>query len=88
MSASGEAPLSSNQITSSSSQTMLHAKRLLGAGGLLSEVLGVELRAGEIAKAMRAEELHEDIRLLFGRIGSLSGAVAEGPEVVIRPPRT
>ena len=62
----------------------LHAKRILGAGGSLSEALGTELRAGEIARAMRSEDLHEDVWALFERIGRLSGRVAPGPEVVIR----
>jgi len=66
----------------------VHAKRLLGAGGSLSEAFGVELRAGEIAKAMRADELHDDVRSLFGQIGRLSGVVREGPEIVIRTPRS
>jgi hypothetical protein len=62
----------------------LHAKRLLGAGGSLSEALGQDLRAGEIARAMRPNELHEDVRVLLARIGSLSGVATPRPEVVIR----
>ena len=62
----------------------LHAKRVLGAGGLLSEALGAELRAGDIARAMRLDDLHADVRLLLDRIGSLSGQSPKGPEVVIR----
>ena len=62
----------------------LHAKRFLGAGGSLSEALGVDLRAGEIARAMRAEELHADVRTVLGRIGALSGVALPQPEVVIR----
>lgn len=65
----------------------VHAKKMLGAGGALSEALGVDLRASEIARAMRAEEFHEDVRSLLSRIGSLSGAVERGPEVVVRAPR-
>jgi hypothetical protein len=63
----------------------LHAKRILGAGGSLSEALGTELRAGDIARAMRPEDLHDDVRQLLARIGNLSGVVPKGPEVVIRP---
>ena len=63
----------------------LHAKRILGAGGSLSEALGTELRAGDIARAMRPEDLHDDIRTLLTRIGNLSGVIPKGPEVVIRP---
>jgi hypothetical protein len=65
-------------------QATLHAKRILGCGGALSEALGAELRAGEIARAMRPEEFHGDVRRLFDRIGTLSGLSAKAPEVVIR----
>jgi hypothetical protein len=50
-----------------------HAKRMLGAGGALGESLGVELRAGEIAKAMRRDELHPDVHDLFARVAALRG---------------
>lgn len=69
-----------------SSSVEPHAKRMLGSGGVLSEALGTELRAGAIARAMRREELHPDIHALFGRIGALSGLIEAGPEVVIRTP--
>jgi hypothetical protein len=62
----------------------LHAKRILGAGGLLSEALGAELRAGDIARAMRREEIHDDVHELLERIAALSGRTAKGPEIVIR----
>jgi hypothetical protein len=68
-------------------QQTVHAKRILGAGGSLSEALGVELNAGDIARAMRVEDLHRDVHSLFERIGSLSGIVPHGPQVVIRPSR-
>jgi hypothetical protein len=63
----------------------LHAKRVLGAGGSLSEALGVELRAGDIARSMRTEDLHGDVHDLFDRIGTLSGVSPRDLEVVIRP---
>lgn len=66
------------------STSSVHAKRMLGAGGSLSEVLGVDLHAGEIARAMSADDLHPDVRALFDRIGTLSGLIEAGPEVVIR----
>ena len=53
-----------------------HAKRMLGAGGALGESLGVELRAGEIAKAMRRDELHSDVHDLFARIAALRGVAS------------
>jgi hypothetical protein len=65
-------------------RSSLHAKRILGSGGALSEALGTELRAGEIARAMRPDELHGDVRILFDRIGALSGLSVKAPEVVIR----
>lgn len=74
-----------SQGTAASGAGAIHAKRLLGAGGSLSEALGVELRAGEIARAMRREELHDDVHSLFAQIGRLSGLAPAGPEVVIRP---
>ena len=62
-----------------------HAKRMLGAGGALCESLGVELRAGEIARAMRRDELHADVHDLFARIAALRGvANLAGPEIVYR----
>ncbi|MEZ4334642.1 MAG: hypothetical protein R3F35_23035 [Myxococcota bacterium] len=53
-----------------------HAKRLLGAGGILCESLGVELRPGEIARAMRRDELHADVHALFERIEALRVSVS------------
>jgi hypothetical protein len=52
-----------------------HAKRLLGSGGVLCESLGVELRPGEIARAMRRDELHPDVHALFARIEALRDAM-------------
>jgi hypothetical protein len=63
---------------------VLHAKRILGTGGSLAEVVGTELRAGEIARAMRREEFHQDIFDLFDRIGGAIGLSSRGPEVVVR----
>ncbi len=62
----------------------LHAKRMLGPGGALSRALGTELRAGDIARAMKVDEFHDDVHRLFGRIGTLAGLARGGPEVVIR----
>ncbi len=71
-------------VVEASPNGSLHAKRILGAGGLLSEALGAELRAGDIARAMRADELHSDVHTLLDRIGTLAGRSIRGPEVVIR----
>jgi hypothetical protein len=62
-----------------------HAKRMLGVGGALGESLGVELRAGQIAKAMRRDELHADVHDLFARIAALRGVTA-GPVASIASP--
>ena len=62
----------------------LHAKRILGAGGSLSVVLGAQLRAEQIARAMRREDLHQDILVLFERIARAAGLGPSGPEVVVR----
>jgi hypothetical protein len=74
----------SDSFPGATRRSSLHAKRILGSGGSLSEALGTELRAGEIARAMRPEELHGDVRMLFDRIGTLSGLSVKAPEVVIR----
>ena len=62
-----------------------HAKRMLGVGGALGESLGVELRAGEIAKAMRRDELHADVHDLFARIAALRGVAFRPVAPVTRP---
>jgi hypothetical protein len=62
----------------------IHAKRVLGTWGSLSEVIGVDLRAGEIARAMRREEFHPDIFALFDRIAFATGVSKTGPEIVVR----
>jgi hypothetical protein len=82
-----ESLIASDESATGSRHSALHAKRFLGAGGSLSEALGTELRAGEIARAMRLDELHADVRLLFERIGTLSGLAVKTPEVVIRTSR-
>lgn len=62
----------------------LHAKRVLGPGGSLTEVIGQELRAGDIARAMRLEDFHPDILVLFDHITRALGLARSGPEVVVR----
>lgn len=67
----------------------VHAKRILGANGALAEVFGTELKAGELARAMRREDLHDDVLHLFERVRALSGLAESGPEVevIVRKPR-
>ena len=65
----------------------LHAKRSLGTGGSLWEVLGAQLRPEQIARAMRREDLHPDILDLFARVSRSAGLSSSGPEVVVRSRR-
>jgi len=44
------------------------AKRLLAPGGPLPRALGTTLRAGAIARSMRAAELHADVHECFARL--------------------
>jgi hypothetical protein len=46
------------------------AKRFLGDKGPLARFLGRTLSPGGIARAMRAEEIHEEVRTLCARIGA------------------
>ena len=46
----------------------LDAKRLLSESGPIARGLGRPLALGRIARAMRAEELHEDVSGLLGRL--------------------
>src|SRR5262249_808859 len=46
------------------------AKRFLGPKGALAHLLGRPLRAGAIARALRADEIHPDVRALCTRIAS------------------
>ena len=62
----------------------LHAKRLLGPGGPLSLAFGAALRPGDIARAMRGEELHDDIHALFRQIARMAGITPPAPEVVVK----
>jgi hypothetical protein len=45
----------------------LDAKRLLAPEGELARAVGRPLRAGRIARAMRAEEIHPEVRELLER---------------------
>jgi hypothetical protein len=53
----------------------LDAKRLLGSNGVLPRALGCSIPLGQVARSMRAEELHADVHALFGR---LSGELSNG----------
>jgi hypothetical protein len=61
----------------------IDAKRLLGAKGELARGLGHALSAATIARAMRPEELHEDVLDLYDRIRDGLG-LAEAPFQVVR----
>ena len=60
------------------------AKRLLSPRGPLAQLLEFDLRAGQIARAMKKQDLHRDIAGLFERIRRGLGLPSEGPEVVVR----
>ena len=63
----------------------LDAKRLLGANGVLARELGRPISAAEIARTMRPDELHADVRALLQRIRVGLGVSPGTPEVVRRP---
>lgn len=60
----------------------LDAKRLLGSNGVLPHALGRAIPLGQVARSMRADELHADVHALFGR---LNGELALGSAA--SPPR-
>jgi hypothetical protein len=62
----------------------LDAKQLLGRKGPLARVLSRPVAPGRIARAMRSEELHPDVRTLFARIQNGLGLVASDPVVTVR----
>ena len=59
------------------------AKRLLGPKGPIARELKRPLRAGRIARAMRAEELHPEVQGLIERLGEGLGFSLSDPEVAI-----
>jgi hypothetical protein len=62
----------------------LDAKRLLGRKGPLARFLDRPVAPGRIARAMRSEELHPDVRALLARIQSGLGLTESEPVVTIR----
>jgi hypothetical protein len=62
----------------------LDAKQLLGRKGPLARLLSRPVSPGRIARAMRLEELHPDVRALFARIQSGLGLVDSEPVVMVR----
>ncbi|MCH2186194.1 hypothetical protein MK280_10005, partial [Myxococcota bacterium] len=60
------------------------AKRLLGIRGPLARDLGRALPAAEIARSMRPDEFHEDVRDLLYRIRSGLGSGSNELQVVRR----
>jgi hypothetical protein len=62
----------------------LDAKQLLGRKGPLARFLGRPVAPGWIARAMRSEEIHPDVRALFERIQSGLGLVESEPVVTFR----
>jgi len=62
----------------------LNAKHLLGSKGPLARDLGATLSPGDIARCMRAEELHADVLDLYERIRAGLGLAESELEVVRR----
>jgi hypothetical protein len=62
----------------------LDAKQLLGRKGPLAHFLNRSVSPGRIARAMRSEELHPDVRALFARIQKGLGLVDSEPVVMVR----
>jgi hypothetical protein len=62
----------------------LDAKQLLGRKGPLARFLSRPVATGRIARAMRLEELHPDVRALFTRIQDGLGLVEREPVVTVR----
>jgi hypothetical protein len=62
----------------------LDAKQLLGRKGPLARFQSRPVAPGRIARVMRREELHPDVRALFARIQSGLGLVEHEPEVTVR----
>lgn len=62
----------------------LDAKQLLGRKGPLARFLSRPVAPGRIARAMRSEELHPDVRTLFARIQEGLGLVESHPVVTVR----
>lgn len=62
----------------------VNAKHLLGHKGPLAQTLGGGLGPGEIARCMRADELHPDVLDLYARIRDALGLVDSRLEVIRR----
>jgi len=65
----------------------LNAKRLLGPNGPLARSIGHPLQLGRIARGMRPEELHRDVREVLGLLQAALGCERPEPRIVRRPPR-
>jgi hypothetical protein len=63
------------------------AKRLLARSGELARVLGQPLAPGRIARAMRVEEFHADVRALLAALRAAFGLGSGLPRVAVRPGR-
>lgn len=62
------------------------AKRLLGHKGPIARGCGRPLSPGDIARCMRADELHPDVMDLFRRILDSLGLAVPAPIEVVRRP--
>ncbi len=64
----------------------IDAKRLLGPKGPFARFLGRSVAPSHVARAMSAEELHDDVHALFGRIREGLGMVERSTSVAVRSP--
>ena len=63
-----------------------HAKNLLSSRGALARELGYPVSAAGVARAMRREEIHEDVHTLFDRI--YTNANLRAPQTLVVHKRT
>jgi len=63
---------------------LIDAKRLLAPTGRLSQALGFSLSVGRVARALRRDELHHDVRRLFDLLGQGLGVPEPRREVVYK----
>ena len=65
----------------------MNAKRLLGPKGPLARSIGHPLQLGRIARGMRQEEMHRDVREVLALLRGALGWNRSEPRIVRRPPR-
>jgi len=69
------------------SPEQMHAKTLLAPKGRLAQELGCPISAAGVARAMRSDEIHSDVHVLFDRVYEAAGLRRPTPPVVYRRDR-